>query len=65
MSKVSPRRRQFVIKKRRKRRAKIQKLKEKYLQTKTKKEKEALVEKIKKISPHYPIEELLRVKNEK
>lgn len=64
MSKVSPKRRQFVIKKRRKRKAKIQKLKEKYLQAKTKKEKEALVEKIKRISPHCPTEELLGVKNE-
>ena len=39
MGRISPKRRQFVIKSRRKRKVKIQKLKEKYFQAKKKKEK--------------------------
>lgn len=65
MGKISPKRRQFVIKSRRKRKVKIQKLKEKYFQAKKKKEKEDILEKIKRIAPHYPAEELLGIKNEK
>lgn len=65
MARISPKRRQFVIKSRRKRRVKIQKLKERYFQAKKKKEKEDILEKIKQISPHYHTEELLGVKKEK
>jgi len=61
MSKISRKRRQFEIKRRQKRRKKIKKLKEKYLLTKTREEKEKILEKIKKIAPHYPIEEILKL----
>ena len=62
MGKISPKRRQFEIKRKRKRRKKIKKLKEKYLKTKGKKEKEKIIEKMKRVSPHFPIEEFLEVK---
>jgi len=46
-----------------KKRQKIQKLKEKYSLAKSQKEKNEILEKLKKISPFYPIEEFLK-KNE-
>jgi hypothetical protein len=61
MSKISQKRRQFEIKKRQKRRKKIQRLKEKYLISRSREEKEKILEKIRKIAPHYPIEEILRL----
>ncbi len=61
MGKISPKRRQFEIKKKRNRRKKIKKLKAKYLSATTKEEKEKIIEKILKIAPHYPIEEILKL----
>lgn len=65
MSKISQKRRQFEIERRQKRRKKIEKLKEKYLKAKTKEEKEEIIEKILKIAPHYPIEEILKLDDSK
>lgn len=65
MSKVSVKRRQFLIKIKRKRKKKIKRLKEKYGISKTKGEKEKIIEKIQKISPHYPAREILKLKKEK
>jgi len=65
MSKISPKRRRFEIKKKQKRRKKIRKLKQKYLLAKTKEEKEKILEKIKNISPHYPLKEILKLKEAK
>jgi len=65
MSKISPKRRQFEIRKKRKRREKIKKLKEKYFQSQSKEEKERIKEKLKKIAPHLRVEEILREKGEK
>lgn len=64
MSKISPKRRSFEIKSRWKRRWKIKKLKEKYLKAKSEKEKEKIIEKILKISPSYPLEELSKEEKE-
>ncbi|MGB9743411.1 MAG: DUF6800 family protein [Minisyncoccales bacterium] len=61
MSKINKKRRQFEIKKKRKRKEKIKKLKAKLLAAKTKEEKEKILEKIQKIVPHYPIEEILKL----
>ncbi len=61
MSKITPKRRQFEIKKRQKRRKKIKKLKEKYLSAKTEEERKKILEKILKIAPHYPINSLLKL----
>jgi len=60
MAKISEKRRKFIIKLKQERRKKIKKLKEKYLIAKTKEEKEKILEKIQKIAPHYPIEEILK-----
>ncbi len=60
MAKESQKRRKFIIKLKQKRRKKIKKLKEKYLTAKTKDEKEKILEKIRKIAPHYPFEEFLK-----
>ena len=62
MSKINRKRRQFEIKKKRERRQKIKKLKEKYLMAKTEEEKNKILDKIKRIAPHYPIEEILKLK---
>lgn len=64
-AKESPKRRRFQIRQRQKRREKIKKLKEKYLRAKTQEEKEKIIEKISKIAPHYPIEEILKLNNAK
>ncbi len=60
MSKQSPKRRSFEIKKRQKKRAKLKKLKEKYFLAKTQEEKEKIIEKIFKIAPHIKIEQWLK-----
>lgn len=60
MSKISQKRRQFVIRQKQKRRKKIKKLKEKYLAAKTKEEKTKILEKIRRINPFYSIEEILK-----
>ena len=60
MAKISQKRRQFLIKQKQKRRKKIKKLKEKFLSAKSKEEKEKILEKIRKIAPHYPTEEILK-----
>jgi len=62
MSKINRKRRQFEIKKKRERRQKIKKLKEKYLMAKTEEEKNKILDKIKRIAPHYPLEEILKLK---
>ena len=64
MSKISPKRRQFEIRKKRKRRKKLKKLREKYLHASTKEEKEKIAERIKKIAPYLTLEEVLGVKEE-
>jgi hypothetical protein len=65
MSKILPKRRQFEIKKKQKRRKKIKKLKEKFLKAKSKAEKEKILEKVLKKFPHYPIEEFLKLEKKK
>lgn len=60
-AKESLKRRRFIIRLKRKRREKIRKLREKYQKAKTKEEKEKILEKILKIAPHYPIEEILKL----
>jgi hypothetical protein len=61
VAKETPARRKFLIRKKQKRRKKIRKLKEKYLKAKTKEEKEKIIEKILRIAPHYPIENILKL----
>ena len=60
MSKISPKRRKFEIKKRRKRRKKLAKLRQAYLSAKTKSEKEKILEKVNRIAPHLSREEFLK-----
>ncbi len=60
-AKETPKRRRFKIRQKQKRRQKIKKLKAKYLKAKTKKEKERIIEKILRIAPHYPIENILKL----
>jgi hypothetical protein len=64
-AKETPARRKFLIRKKQKRRKKIKKLKEKYLKAKTREEKERIIEKILRIAPHYPIEEILKLDESK
>jgi len=59
MSKISQKRRQFEIKKKRGKREKIKKLKERYFAAKSEEEKRKIIEKIKRIVPHLEIEEIL------
>lgn len=65
MSKISTKRRQFQIRAKRKRKAKIKKLIEKYLAAKNKGEHDKVLEKIQKIAPHYPIEKILKLSKNK
>lgn len=65
MSKISIKRRQFQIRAKRKRKAKIKKLTEKYLSAKNKEERDKILEKIQKIAPHYPIEKILKLSKNK
>ena len=62
MSKISEKRRRFEIRKKQKRRKKIKRLKEKYLATKTKEEKEKILEKLKRSAFHYPLDQFLGTK---
>ncbi|MCD6148366.1 hypothetical protein J7J18_03265 [bacterium] len=59
MSKQSPKRRKFIIKKKQKRRRKLKKLKEKYLKTKDPEEKRKILAKMRKIAPYLEIEKYL------
>jgi len=59
MSKQTPKRRKFIIKKKQKRRRKLKKLKEKYLKTKDPEEKKRIVAKMRKIAPYLSIEQYL------
>jgi 2-oxo-4-hydroxy-4-carboxy--5-ureidoimidazoline (OHCU) decarboxylase len=65
MSKVSVKRRKFQIKLKRKRKQKIKNLKERYLEEKSSQEKKKILEKIKKIAPHYPDEQILKLTQKK
>lgn len=58
MSKISVKRRQFTIRQKRKRKAKIKKLKERYLKAKTEKEKQKILDKIQKIAPHHTLDSI-------
>lgn len=60
MSKISPKRRQFEIKKKQKRRKKITKLREKYFITKSQEEKEKILQKVQRLAPHLSIKEFLK-----
>lgn len=62
MAKETPKRRYFLIRKRQKKREEIRKLKLKFLKAQRKKECQKIIEKILKIAPHYPIEEILKLK---
>lgn len=64
MSKASQKRRRFKIKRKLKRKRKLKKLKEKYFAAKSKKGKEEIIEKMKRISPNSPIEKILEIKKE-
>jgi hypothetical protein len=59
MSKESPKRRRFVIRLKRKRKVKIKKLKEKLLKASGQQEKEKIINKILRLSPSYPVQNLL------
>ena len=59
MGKVSPKRRKFIIKKKRKRREKIKKLRERYFQSQDPKERQKIIEKLKRVAPHLNLEEVL------
>ncbi len=60
MSKISRKRRVFIIKLKKKRREKIKKLKEKYRLLESQEEREKILEKLFKIDPNYPLEEFLK-----
>ncbi|HET6371077.1 MAG TPA: DUF6800 family protein [Nitrospiria bacterium] len=59
MAKVSKKRRQFEIQKRKNRRRKVQKLREKFLSTTLRRDKEQILQKIRKIAPHYSVDQIL------
>ena len=60
MSKISRKRRQFEIRKKRKRQAKLKKLKEKFLSVKNQEEKDKILEKMKRIAPYLNVEEYIK-----
>jgi len=60
MSKISRKRRQFEIRKKRKRREKLKKLKEKFLSAKSQEEKDKILEKMKRIAPYLNVEEYIK-----
>ena len=62
MGRISKKRRSFVIKSKRKKKQKIKKLKEKYLSSKSKEEKNKIIDKIQRVSPHYSMKEILKGK---
>ena len=53
-----PKRERFLLRKWQKRRQKIKKLKEKYAQATSERERQAIIEKIRRLAPLYPIENL-------
>jgi hypothetical protein len=57
VAKEAPRKRKFIIEKKRKRRKKIKKLIEKL---KSKEEMGKIIDKILRIAPHYPVENILK-----
>jgi len=63
MSKVNKKRRSFLIKRKRQRREKLQKLKKLYHQSKNPAEKEKIKEKIKKLAPFLEVEAYLKEKS--
>lgn len=60
MGKESAKRRSFDIKMKKKRKEKVRKLKEKYLNEKSPEEKSKIIDKIRAIAPHYPLKEILK-----
>jgi hypothetical protein len=64
MSKVSVKRRRFKIKKKKKRKKKVKRLKSTYSKAESVSEKRKILDKIKKISPHYPVDNIQK-KNER
>ena len=59
MGRVGRRRRQFVIKKNRKRREKLHRLREKYVSGSKVRERQEIEEKIRRIAPHLRVDEYL------
>jgi hypothetical protein len=59
MAKTSKKRRQFEIQRKKNRRSKIRKLKEKFLSTSLRRDKEQILEKIRRIAPHYTEDQIL------
>ena len=62
MGKISKRRRSFEIKNAKKRRGKIKRLKEQCLVVKNEKEKNDILEEIRRIAPYYPAKNILKLK---
>jgi len=60
MTKKTPKRRSFEIKREQKKRKKLKKLKEKYFSAKTEEEKKKIIDKILKIAPTIKIDEWLK-----
>ena len=53
-----PKRERFLLRKWQKRRQKIKKLKEKYAQATSEKERQAILEKVRRLAPLYPLENI-------
>jgi len=62
MGKVKGKRRSFVVRYKRTRKAKLQKLRQKYLSSKSLSEKKKIAEKMGRVGPHLNIEEYLKSK---
>jgi hypothetical protein len=62
---AKPKRERFLLRKRQLRRQKIKKLREKFARATSEAERQRIIEKIKRLSPLYPIEEVLGVKLDK
>lgn len=60
MGKVKGKRRSFVTRYKRQRKAKLQKFRQKYLSSKSLSEKQKIVEKIGRIAPHVNVESYLK-----
>ena len=63
MGRVSRRRRQFVIRKNRKRRQKLHRLREKYLSDEKVRGRQEIEEKIRRIAPHLRVDEYVGIEN--
>lgn len=61
VSKKTPKRRTFEIRKKQKRRKKLKKLKEKYLQAKTDQERAKIKEKILRLAPTINFDEWIKI----